>query len=239
MHRLLVTSATYRQSSTPPPKTLAEDPDNTLFARMFRRRLEGEAVRDALLAVSGRLDTRAGGPSVFPDLPPGIETRGGWTRSASASDRNRRSIYVFVRRNLKYPLFDAFDLPDSNTTCPERNVTVNAPQALMLLNSDLVLDQARALAGRILATATDRNDPASLVTRAYTLAFSRAPRPDEVARGVTFLRDQPGLLSAQVENPKPRDLPSPMPDGYVPAQGAALVDYCHGLLNLNEFVFVD
>jgi len=239
MHRLMVTSATYRQSSTASAATLADDPDNALFSRMFRRRLEGEAVRDALLAASGRLDGRVGGPSVFPDLPPGVETRGGWTRSASAADRNRRSIYVFVRRNLKYPLFDAFDLPDSNTTCPERNVTVNAPQALMLLNSDLVLDQARAFAGRVLATAADRNDPAALVERAYRLALSRAPKPDEVERGVDFLRDQPALLSAQAENPRSLDLPDPMPDGYGPAQGAALVDYCHAVFNLNEFVFVD
>ena len=134
MHRLMVTSSTYRQSSTPAAQTLADDPDNTLFGRMNRRRLEGEAVRDALLAVSGRLDLRAGGPSVFPDLPPGVETHGGWTRSALASDRNRRSIYVFVRRNLKYPFFDAFDQPDSNTTCPDaqcfrqRSASVDAPQ---------------------------------------------------------------------------------------------------------------
>src|SRR5206468_9193991 len=124
MHRLMVTSATYRQSSVLPAKSLEQDPDNTLFGRMFRRRLEGEAVRDALLSVSGRLDGRVGGPSVFPDLPPGVETRGGWARSPSAADRNRRSIYVFARRNLKYPLFDAFDAPDSNVTCPERNITV-------------------------------------------------------------------------------------------------------------------
>ncbi len=128
LHRVMVLSATYRQSSQAPARTLAEDPDNTLFSRMYRRRLEGEAVRDALLAVSGRLDDRVGGPSVFPDLPTGVETRGGWPRSAAAADRNRRSVYVFVRRNLKYPLFDAFDAPDTNVTCPERNVTVNAPQ---------------------------------------------------------------------------------------------------------------
>src|SRR5207253_429193 len=78
LHRLMVTSATYRQSSTADPRALAEDPENTLYGRMFRRRLEGEAVRDALLAASGQLDRRVGGPSVFPDLPPGIETRGGW-----------------------------------------------------------------------------------------------------------------------------------------------------------------
>src|SRR5436305_1658819 len=147
MHRLMVTSATYRQSSLAPAKTLEDDPDNLLFGRMPRRRLEGEAVRDALLTVSGQLNLKPGGPSVFPDLPPGVQTRGGWTRSASAADRNRRSLYVFARRNLKYPLFDAFDAPDSNVTCPERNVSVNAPQALMLLNSDLILDLAPPLAG--------------------------------------------------------------------------------------------
>ena len=135
--------------------------------------------------------TFAGGPSVFPDLPPGVETRGGWTRSPLAADRNRRSIYVFVRRNLKYPLFDAFDQPDSNATCPRRNVSVNAPQALMLLNSDLVLDQARALAGRVLSTASDRTDLSSLVSQAYRYAFSRPASEPEVARGVAFLRDQP------------------------------------------------
>jgi hypothetical protein len=239
MHRLMVTSATYRQSSAASAKTIADDPDNSLFSRMPRRRLEGEAVRDALLAVSGRLDARVGGPSVFPDLPPGIETRGGWSRSSSSADRDRRSIYVFVRRNLKYPLFDAFDLPDTNTTCPERNVSVNAPQALMLLNSGLVVDHAQSLAGRLLATTAARHDRAALVKQAYRLVFTRTPKRDELERGVKFLEEQPALLSSRAENPKRLDLPTPMPDGYGPAQGAALVDYCHVLLNLNEFVFVD
>jgi hypothetical protein len=206
---------------------------------MSRRRLEGEAVRDALLAVSGRLDQRKGGPSIFPELPPGVVTRGGWEPSPSQADRDRRSIYVFVRRNLKYPLFDAFDAPDTNTTCPERNITVNAPQALMLLNSGLVLDQARSFAGRLLGTVAERRDPKALVTAAYRLALSRPPTADELARGVSFLEDQPAILSARADDPGKLDLPSPMPDGYGPAQGAALVDYCHVLLNLNEFVFVD
>jgi hypothetical protein len=236
MHRLMVTSATYRQSSAPSAKTLAEDPDNTLFSRMFRRRLEGEAVRDALLSATGRLDRRVGGPSVFPDLPPGVETRGGWTRSSSAGDRNRRSVYVFVRRNLKYPLFDAFDFPDTNITCPERNVSVNAPQALMLLNSGLVLAEARSLAGRVLASAPDRHETASLVREAYHRALSRDPSAKEIEEAIAFLENQAGMLSP---NPKSDDLPTPLPDGYDPAQGAALVDFCHVLLNLNEFVFVD
>ena len=239
MHRLLVTSATYRQSSIPPPETAAADPENSLFSRMARRRLEAEAVRDALLAAAGQLDLRVGGPSVFPELPPGIDPRGGWPRSASAADRNRRSLYVFAKRNLKYPLFDAFDAPDTNVTCAERNVSVNAPQALMLLNSALILDSARHLAGRVLAAANDRSDLSALVRGAYRGVLSRDPDAGEVQRGVAFLEAEPELTSARADDPKSLALPVPMPDGGDLAQGAALVDYCHVLLNLNEFVFVD
>jgi hypothetical protein len=216
MHRLMTTSATYRQSSIPSAKALKEDPDNLLLGRMIRRRLEGEAVRDALLAVSGSLDRRIGGPSVFPDLPPGVNTRGGWDRSKDEHDRNRRSVYIFVRRNLKYPLFDAFDAPDSNITCPERNVSVNAPQALMLLNSDLVLDESRALADRLLHEVSQPDDPASLATAAYRLALGRSPHADELSRSVSFLTADSPTVS--------RD---------------ALIDFCHAVVNLNEFVFVD
>ena len=240
MHKLMVTSATYRQSSVASPKTLKEDPENQLFSRMFRRRLEGEAVRDALLAASGRLDRREGGPSVFPDLPPGVATRGGWERSLSEADRDRRSIYVFVRRNLKYPLFDAFDAPDTNTTCPERNISVNAPQALMLLNSGLVLDLAQSFAGRLLGSVSEqRHDLNALVTTSYRLGLGRAPSAEELKRGVYFLETQAASLSTRTENPKLLNLPKPLPEGQDLALGAALVDYCHVLLNLNEFVFVD
>jgi Protein of unknown function (DUF1553)/Protein of unknown function (DUF1549) len=237
IHRLMATSATYRQSSKPLEKTVEADPDNLLFSRMPRRRLEGEAVRDALLAVSGQLDGRIGGPSVFPELPPGVETRGGaWPRSASPADRNRRSLYVFIKRNLKFPLFDAFDVPDTNLTCPERNVSVNAPQALMLLNSAQVLEQARALAGRVYAVTSDRADLDELVTKGYRLALGREPGPEERTRAVEFLRSQPDHLSGRGEKLTP---PIPMPEGPTPAQAAAVVDFCHVLLNLNEFVFVD
>jgi Protein of unknown function (DUF1553)/Protein of unknown function (DUF1549) len=236
LHRLMVTSATYRQSSRPSEKTLAADPDNLLFSRMPRRRLEGEAVRDALLTVSGQLDRRVGGPSIFPDLPPGVETRGGWPRSTTAADRNRRSLYVFIKRNLKFPLFDAFDVPDTNLTCPERNVSVNAPQALMLLNSDQVLDLSRNFAGLVYTTASNRTDLDELATWGYRLAMAREPNADERSRAVAFLRRQPELLSGCDDT---LTMPIPMPEGPTPVQGAALVDFCHALLNLNEFVFVD
>ena len=236
IHRLMVTSATYRQSSRPSGKSLEADPDNLLFGRMSRRRLEGEAVRDALLAISGQLDDRVGGPSVFPDLPPGVDTRNSWKRSPSAADRNRRSLYVFIKRNLKFPLFDAFDVPDTNLTCPERNVSVNAPQALMLLNSDQVLEQARTLAGRVYAAASDRNDLEELASKGYRLSLGREPSPDEKARALAFLRTQPEHLSGCGDSLL---MPIPAPDGPTPAQAAAVVDFCHVLLNLNEFVFVD
>ena len=210
IHRLMVTSATYRQASVGNPRRVTDDPDNVFLARMPRRRLEGEAVRDALLAVSGRLDPRVGGRSVFPDLPPGVQTRGGWDRSPSPEDRNRRSVYVFVRRNLRYPLFEAFDAPDTNVTCPERNVSVNAPQALMLLNSELVLDYARSLAARLRREAGA--DAEARAERAYRLALGRAPTTSERARSIAFLGE---------------------------GGEEALVDFCHALFNLNEFVFVD
>jgi hypothetical protein len=236
IHRLMVTSATYRQSSRPTSKTLESDPDNLLFSRMPRRRLEGEAVRDALLMVTGQLDGRIGGPCVFPDLPPGVETRGGWTRSPSPADRNRRSLYVFSKRNLKFPLFDAFDVPDTNLTCPERNVSVNAPQALMLLNSDEILELARHLAGKVYGSASNRADLEELATQGYRLALGRDPQADERARAVAFLRRQPELLSGCVDT---LTMPLPMPEGPTPVQAAAVVDFCHALLNLNEFVFID
>ncbi len=235
MHRLMVTSSAYRQGSIPRPETVANDPDNLLVSRMPRRRLEGEAVRDALLSVSGQLDTRLGGPSVYPDLPPGVDAKGAWPRSPLEADRNRRSLYVFVKRNLKYPLFDAFDVPDTNLTCPERNVSVNAPQALMLLNASTVIGHARALAGQVLGEVPDHGQP-ELVTRAYERAFGRVPTSEELEQALQFLRTQPDLLSG-------RDLtdlqPTPAQEGLTPVQGAALVDFCHVLLNLNEFVFVD
>jgi hypothetical protein len=238
-HRLLVCSATYRQSSIPAAEAVEADPENSLFSRMPRRRLEAEAVRDALLASSGQLDLRVGGPSVLPELPPGIDPRGGWPTSASAADRNRRSLYVFAKRNLKYPLFDAFDAPDSNVTCAERNVSVNAPQALMLLNSALVLDGARHVAGRVLGAAVDRSDLPGLLRGAYRSLLGRDPDAGEVKQGVAFLESEPELLSARTEDAKSLALPVPMPDGGDLAQGAALVDYCHVLINLNEFVFID
>lgn len=229
MHRLMVLSSTYRQSSGTDAGMLAADPENTLFARMVRRRVDAEEFRDAMLAVAGRLDRRIGGVSVFPDLPPGIQTRGGWNRSQSAADRERRSLYVFARRNLKYPLFDVFDSPDTNVTCPERHVTVTAPQALMLMNSPLVLDAATSFAHRALTDANNsseaRASAASVLDRVHRIALGRPQSGGQRAAALEFLR----LGASEAEQAGSARLIEP----------DALADYCHVLLNLNEFVFVD
>ncbi len=153
IHRLVVTSATYRQSSVAEREILAADPDNLLFGRQNRRRLDGEAIRDALLFVSGSLNSAMTGPSVFPELPPELSklsSKGAvWPVSPRLSDRNRRSLYVFVRRNLRYPFFEVFDRPDTNASCPRRPVTTIAPQALSLLNSSLAHEAAGKLAERV------------------------------------------------------------------------------------------
>src|SRR5439155_23984458 len=101
------------------------------------------------------LNLKMGGPSVFPKLPKGLGTRGGWPVTADPKERDRRSVYVFVRRNLRYPLFQAFDMPDTHEPCARRTLTTTAPQSLMLLNDDVVLELAQSFAGRLLGPTKD------------------------------------------------------------------------------------
>jgi hypothetical protein len=211
MHRLMVTSTAYRQTSLVP--ATAADSDNRLLSRMSRRRLEGEALRDSMLSVAGLLNHRAGGPSVAPELPPELgASRGGWPTTADPAERNRRSVYVFAKRNLRYPLFSTFDAPDANETCARRFTTTTAPQALMLLNSKVTLDVARAFADRVRTEAG--GDPDRQIERACHLALGRAPDAEERAT----LR---GFLDRGSD------------------RSAALTDLCHALLNVNEFLYVD
>src|SRR5262245_57568643 len=139
---------------------------------MNRLRLEGEAVRDALLAASGRLDRRLGGPSVFPPLPAGAEGIKGWSVSPDPRDHGRRSVYVFARRNLRFAFLEAFDLPDSNLSCPKRERSTTATQALALLNAPEVADAARALAARVSREADTQEGHVAL---AYRLVLGRGP----------------------------------------------------------------
>ena len=168
-------------------QALEADPDNHLLWHARRRRLEGEAVRDAMLAVSGELNSRMFGVSARPKLPDRISSYA-WKPDAKPEDQDRRSVYVFAKRNLRYPLFDAFDLPDMHNSCARRAVTTTAPQALLLLNGDFALERARRL-GADLAKQFPTDD-AGLAARAYRLAWGRPATDDEVRLAVKFLAAQ-------------------------------------------------
>lgn len=158
LRRVIVTSATYRRAIAEPGSKLQDhDPENWLLGRRTPRRLSGETLRDAMLAVAGSLNRTPGGPGVRPPLPKEIVStvlRNHWPVSPDAADHHRRSVYLFVRRNLRYPLFDVFDRPDSNTSCARRNESTTAVQALMQLNSEFTAARAREIA----AQTTDVNE---------------------------------------------------------------------------------
>jgi hypothetical protein len=216
LHRMILLSSAYQQSSDYNAAAAKADPDNKLLWRFSRRRLEGETIRDAMLAVSGSLNAKMYGPGVYPPLPSGVITRGGWKKDEDASEANRRSVYVFVRRNTRYPMFETFDMPDTHESCARRNNTVTAGQALDLLNNDLVLGWAENLARRV------KNDAGmsaeAQVERAYRLVYARAPKTDETKAAVAFLARHDGVTGDREKS---------------------FVDLCHMLLNSNEFLYLN
>ncbi|WP_201750298.1 DUF1549 and DUF1553 domain-containing protein [Tautonia marina] len=238
MHRLMVTSATYRQSSRASDQSLEEDPDNLLLSRMPRRRLEAEVLRDGVLAVAGTLNRTRGGPGVRLPLEPEVASqvyKGNWEPTPDPDEYTRRSIYLFVKRNIPLPFMEAFDAPDTLVSCGERNISIHAGQALALLNSALLDEQSRNFAGRLLAEVGP--DPDRLAGRAIEVALSRPPRPEERERAHLFLEGQAALL--EVEGVSWDTEGSPLPEGVTPALAAALSDLCLVLMNLDEFLYVD
>jgi hypothetical protein len=225
LHKLMVTSATYQQSSlvnlddSRHAKASEADPVNTLLWHARRRRLEGEALRDAMLAVSGELNLRMFGPSAKPKLPAGI-SKYAWKADTKPAEQNRRSVYVLAQRNMRYPLFDAFDWPDMHNSCAQRQQTTSAPQALLLLNGELTLERAQHWAAQLLGQHAE--DPRALVAEAYCSAWGRPATEDEIQLGLRFLETQ--AASSQAEGGK---------------LDAAVVDFCHAVLNSNEFMYVD
>jgi Protein of unknown function (DUF1553) len=183
MHRLMLTSAAYQQTTV--ADTIEHDPSNALFGRMNRLRIEGEIIRDSLLAISGRLNRKVGGPSVLPPLPAGTNTGGKeWKASADTAEHVRRSVYIFNRRNFRFPFLEPFDVPDSNQSCPQRERSTTAPQALALLNASDVTVAAKALAGRI-EKDSDR------IGAAYRLTLGRLPSDADRRIATAFLADAP------------------------------------------------
>ncbi|QEG00293.1 hypothetical protein Mal15_43630 [Stieleria maiorica] len=219
LQRMIVMSGVYRVSGSRPTegpergfwdRSLAADPDNRWLSRFPRRRLDAEAIRDGLLAVSGSLNHEMGGPGVRPTLPAEmIKTlkSGQWKVTPSVDDHHRRSIYIFARRNLRYPFFATFDRPTADQPCARRNQSTTAIQSLTLLNSELMVKSSERLASAVSAGDADVN---SQIDSLYLRLYSRSPGAAEVKAATAFL-----------------------------AGGASLRDLCRAMLNSNEFLYVD
>ena len=194
IHRLILLSATYRQSgASQNPECFRDDPENRLLWRFNRRRLEAEEIRDAMIAVSGRLNNRAAGPSVIVPVDPGIVNlllnRSQWQVTSDPSEFDRRSIYLIAKRNLRLPLLETFDAPALLTSCSRRESSTHAPQALELLNGPQSNALAQSFADRLRKEL--KGEPSRMVDRAYRLALGRPPTLREAALARDFLRDQP------------------------------------------------
>ncbi len=222
LQRLILTSNAFRMSGRPNAEAAAKDPENDLLWRCDLRRLTAEEVRDSVLAVSGNLNVqKIDGPSVYPVIPrevlAGQSMPGnGWGRS-TPEEAAARSVFVHVKRSLAVPLLAAFDTPDPDAPCPVRFTTTQPTQALALLNSRFLNDQAAVFAAALRKEAG--SDPAAQVRLALRRVTQRTPTAKEVERGVRFmteLREKDGL-----------------------AVDEALRRFCLLALNLNEFVYLE
>lgn len=183
MHKLIVMSATYRQSSKARPDLREKDPQNNWLARQNRLRLDAEIIRDAALSASGLFTPKVGGPGVYPPLSPEIfaftQNNHPWPES-KGPDRYRRGMYMFIWRQSQHPLLTTFDAPDAQTACTKRNRSNTPLQALHLANDPVFVEIAKGLASRITKEAP--KDDASRIAYAFQLCYSRSPSSAERER---------------------------------------------------------
>jgi len=221
VHKLIMMSNTYRMSSSASEIALARDPNNDLMWRHDMRRLSAEEIRDSILNVTGQLNLKMGGPSIYTEVPRDVlatASRPGaaWGKS-SEEDRNRRSVYIFVKRSLNEPFLSAFDWADTDNTCDVRFVTTVPTQTLTLLNSKFLNDSAESLANRLVKATP--GDARAQVTAALQLTTNRKPTAREVDDGLELIQS----LKAKTEL-----------DGNL-----AMQRFCLLALNLNEFLYLD
>jgi len=222
LHRLILFSGTYKMSSLANPQALAADPENLTNWRFKMRRLRAEEIRDSILFVNGtlRLDTLFG-PSIYPKIPAAVlagQSRPGenWPES-SAADSCRRSIYIHVKRSLPLPLLAAFDVADSDFTCPVRFATTQPTQALGMLNSDFINEQALIMHRDVVQTIGP--DPQAQIKEILHRVTQRTPQPAEIQRGL--------------------DLVKCLQNDYQQSADQAMTNFCLVALNLNEFLYLD
>jgi hypothetical protein len=242
MHRLIVTSNTYRQASVfTRDANNRIDPDNRLLWKMPLRRLEGGIIRDSILLVSGGLNHEAGGPPVFPEVDAGIieSSPGGgdyqrWPGAKDGPEVWKRSVYVAEMRTITPPVLDLFDPPDKIASCPKRTETTVPTQALQLLNNTFVARQAAIFADRVRNEAGD--GPALQVQRAFLLALGRQPSARELQESLAFLQAQREYHEGHNHELQAQAID---PAKISPPAMASLIDLCHALFNVNEFVYVN
>lgn len=244
LHKLIMLSAAYRQSSRGLPESaevaagLKSDSLNRLYWRFPRKRLEAESLRDSMLAVSGSLNEKMFGSPIHPSLPAVFGKPGSWPVTQDPGEQRRRSVYILAKRNMPYPLLSTFDLPDMHESCACRAKTTTGLQALFLLNSELVLECAQRLAGKLLDS-NDWTKPDHIIQQAYLRTLGRRASDDEVRQGLEFVTQQENLIRERTQQDGTTLAPLGAPKLIDPSWGGAWVDYCHALLNLNEFLYVD
>jgi hypothetical protein len=232
LHKMIVMSAAYRQSSAAREDLATKDPENSLIARQQRLRLPAELIRDEALTAGGILNDQVGGRSVRPPMPPGIAELGyansvKWVAD-NGPDRYRRGFYVQFQRTTPYPQLMTFDAPDSTIACTRRTRSNTPLQALNLLNDPVFLEAAQGLAARVMQAKGDK------LTFAFETALGRSPSTREKERIATYLDQQIGLLR---KNPKQAaDLMPAAPEGSDIIEAAAWVGVSRVLLNLDEFI---
>ncbi|MBL8824966.1 MAG: PSD1 domain-containing protein [Planctomycetia bacterium] len=244
LHRLIVTSATYRQSSKVNPALATKDPYNRLLGRMPRLRVEGEIVRDISLSVSGLLNPQLGGPAIFSPAPAFLfqppTSYGPFTwNEAQGADRYRRSLYTFRRRSTPYPMLSVFDAPNGDAACIKR-VRSNTPlQALTSLNETVFIETARALGLRMIKEGG--NSDADRIRYGFRVCTSRWPSKSEQTALEAMLRKQQTrladgwLIPAEVLFGSPQ-LKEKLPQGVTPTQWASYMLLARVLLNLDEVI---
>lgn len=249
LHREILLSSVYRQSSDYREDVHQADGENQFLAVFPRQRLEAEQVRDSLLVASGKLEDKVGGPSVYPPLPSAINTNYAnnnangfndrmWRTSKDEKDHNRRSLYVFTRRSIPYPILDSFNMASPQEAHSKREVTTTPLQALTLYNSELIFDWSKSLAGRVINEAGETEE--DRIGRLYQILFARQPNDDEKAELLSFLNEQESVLRAKAANGKFEiNVPIGVKDKPLgdPVRAAAFVDLVHVVANSNEFIY--
>lgn len=245
LNKLIMTSTAYQQSSSRSPAGDAADPENRLYARMSVTRLDAEALRDSMLNLSGALNDRPFGPPVpvredaVGQIVVGVDKKEGSTQVPvdvpMGDDEFRRSIYVEVRRSRPLAFLNTFDAPVMEVNCERRASSTVAPQALMLMNSEFALQQARLFAARLRREAGPL--PEAQVDRAWRLVFLRGPTRDEFTSVMEFLRQQRASVLAAAQAPA-ADPKASTPSSLLP-EDQAMQSLCQALFSSNEFLYVD